>query len=193
MDVGGLKRADRDVEDVVEMMLDATRNYDKALTEEPLFGWHASLFPTGRSGMRRTTVGEWRNDSDGPMQVVSGPAGKEKVHFEAPKSAASCRGNDGVSGPVQRRPGVDPVLQSGIAHLWFVTIHPFDDGNARLARDRRSVPRALGKEFPAFLKHVGANPTGAQGLLRPAGTHAKRRDTHNGVSDMVPGMPRPRD
>src|SRR3984893_15150062 len=86
MDVGGLKPTDRDVEGVVEKMLDATRNYEKKLTEERLLGGHESLFPTGRSGMRRIAVGGWRNDSDGPMQVVSGPVGKERVHFEAPKA-----------------------------------------------------------------------------------------------------------
>src|SRR6266705_4540115 len=86
MDIGGLKAVDRNVEGVVEMMLDATRHYDQPLTTERLFGWHASLFPTGRSGMRRITVGGWRDDADGPMQVVSGAVGREKVHFEAPVS-----------------------------------------------------------------------------------------------------------
>jgi Fic family protein len=134
MDVGGLKPADRDVEGVVEMMLDATRNYDKPLTEERLFGWHASLFPTGRTGMRRITVGGWRNDSDGPMQVVSGPVGKERVHFEAPKAPRLAEEMTEFLNWFNGGPGVDPVLKAGIAHLWFVTIHPFDDGNGRIAR-----------------------------------------------------------
>jgi Fic family protein len=134
MDVGGLKPADRDVEAIVEMMLDATRNYDKPLTEERLFGWHASLFPTGRSGMRRITVGRWRNDSDGPMQVISGPVGKERIHFEAPKAPRLEKEMTGFLKRFNGGPDVDPVLKAGIAHLWFVTIHPFDDGNGRIAR-----------------------------------------------------------
>jgi Fic family protein len=134
MDVGGLKPADRDVEGVVEMMLDATRNYDKKLTAERLFGWHASLFPTGRSGMRRIAAGAWRNDSDGPMQVVSGPIGKERVHFEAPKAPRIEKEMTEFLDWFNGGPEVDPVLKAGIAHLWFVTIHPFDDGNGRIAR-----------------------------------------------------------
>jgi Fic family protein len=134
MDVGGLKPADRNVEGVVEMMLDATRNYDKALTAERLFGWHASMFPTGRSGMRRITVGGWRNDSDGPMQVVSGAVGKERVHFEAPSAPRLEQEMTGFLDWFNNGPEVDPVLKAGIAHLWFVTIHPFDDGNGRIAR-----------------------------------------------------------
>ena len=134
MDVGGLTPVDRDVEGVVEMMLDATRNYDKPLTEERLFGWHASLFPTGRSGMRRITVGGWRNDSDGPMQIISGPVGKERVHFEAPKAPRLEKEMTGFLEWFNHGPRVDPVLKAGIAHMWFVTIHPFDDGNGRIAR-----------------------------------------------------------
>jgi Fic family protein len=134
MDVGGLKPADRDVEGVVEMMLDATRNYDKPLTEERLFGWHASLFPTGHSGMRRIAVGAWRRDSDGPMQVVSGAVGKERVHFEAPRAPRLEQEMTGFLDWFNGGSEVDPVLKAGIAHLWFVTIHPFDDGNGRIAR-----------------------------------------------------------
>src|SRR5579864_6780832 len=86
MDIGALKPADRNVEGVVEMMLDATRHYDRPLTAERLFSWHASLFPTGRSGMTKIRAGAWRGDSTGPMQVVSGPIGKEHIHYEAPKA-----------------------------------------------------------------------------------------------------------
>lgn len=134
MDVGALTPADRDVEGVVEMVLDATRNYDTPLTEERLFGWHASLFPTGRSGMRRITVGGWRNDSDGPMQILSGAVGKERVHFEAPKAPRLEKETTEFLKWFNGGPEVDPVLKAGIAHLWFVTIHPFDDGNGRIAR-----------------------------------------------------------
>jgi len=134
MDAGGLVPADREVEGVVDMMLDATTNFDKPLAEERLFGWHASLFPTGRSGMRRINVGRWRDDRDGPMQVISGPIGKEKVHYEAPVA-------ERIPVEMERfldwfaRPGkMDALLIAGLAHLWFVTIHPFDDGNGRIAR-----------------------------------------------------------
>jgi len=115
-------------------MLDATRGYEKPLTDERLFGWHAALFPTGRSGIRRITVGGWRRDKSGPMQVVSGPIGKEKVHFEAPAAERLEVEMDRFLDWYENENSIDPVLKSGIAHLWFVTIHPFDDGNGRIAR-----------------------------------------------------------
>jgi Fic family protein len=134
MDVAGLVPADRHVEGIVEMMLDATRNFDQPLTKERLFAWHASLFPTGRSGMTRIIVGAWRDDKSGPMEVVSGPVGKERVHFTAPPAdrldAEVSAFLDWFNGDGQ----LDPVLKAGVAHLWFVTIHPFDDGNGRIAR-----------------------------------------------------------
>lgn len=133
MDISGLVEADRNVEGVVEMMLDATQNYAQPLTAERLFGWHAALFPTGRSGMSRITVGTWRAAEGGPMQVVSGPIGRERIHYGAPESQR-------LDGEMNRfldwfeTAAPDPVLKAGIAHLWFVTIHPFDDGNGRIAR-----------------------------------------------------------
>src|SRR6266481_113545 len=134
MDIGGLQPADRNVEGIVEMMLDATRHYDQPLTAERLFAWHASLLPTGRSGMTKISAGAWRHDSAGPMQVVSGPVGLEKVHFEAPP-AARLDGDMAVFLDSFNKEGdIDPVLKSALAHLWFVTIHPFDDGNGRMAR-----------------------------------------------------------
>jgi Fic family protein len=136
MGVAGVAVIDRRIEGVVEMMLDATRNYDQPLAAERLFGWHASLFPTGRSGMRKLRVGAWRDDNAGSMQVVSGPVGRERVHFEAPAAdrldremTAFLRWFNGG-----RSTGLDEVLKAGLAHLWFVTIHPFDDGNGRIAR-----------------------------------------------------------
>jgi Fic family protein len=134
MDVGGLVNSDRNVDGVVEMMLDATGNYAEALTEERLFAWHASLFPTGRSGMSKIRVGNWRDDSRGPMQVISGPIGREKVHYQAPSAD---RLPDEMSMFLNwfEQPGdIAPLLTAGLAHLWFVTIHPFDDGNGRIAR-----------------------------------------------------------
>lgn len=134
MDIGALKPIDRNVEGVVEMMLDATRHYELPLTPERLFGWHAAMFPTGRSGMRRITVGAWRDDNSGPMQVVSGPMGREHVHFEAPAAGKLDSEMqtflDWFNGNTQ----TDWVENAGLAHLWFVTIHPFDDGNGRIAR-----------------------------------------------------------
>jgi Fic family protein len=134
IDIGGLQPADRHVDGVVEMMLDATQHYDQPLTVERLFGWHASLFPTGRNGMHRIRVGAWRDDSAAPMQVVSGPVGRERVHFEAPTA-------DRLEEEMQRflewfdgDATAEPVLKAALAHLWFVSIHPFDDGNGRIAR-----------------------------------------------------------
>ena len=134
MDIGGLKPVDRNVEGVVEMMLDATRHYEKPLTVERLLAWYASLFPTGRSGMSPIRVGAWRDDSSGGMQVVSGPVGREHVHFQAPAPSRLDPEMksflDGFNGNEEN----DWVVKAGIAHLWFVTIHPFDDGNGRIAR-----------------------------------------------------------
>lgn len=135
LETAGTVAAERGVEGVVDMMLDATQNFAKPLSDERLLAWHSALFPTGRSGMRKIVVGAWRNDADGPMQVVSRPVGKEKVHYEAPAapvldremSAFLAWANDSTD-------KTDTVLRAALAHLWFVTIHPFDDGNGRIAR-----------------------------------------------------------
>jgi Fic family protein len=143
IDIGALAPADRSVEGVVEMILDATQNYRAPLTLARLFGWHAALFPTGYSGMRQIAVGRWRDDSRGPMQVVSGSIGQDRVHFEAPPAA---RIDDEVAAFLrwfEAEDGTDPVLRAGLAHLWFVTIHPFDDGNGRIAR--AIADKALGR------------------------------------------------
>ncbi len=134
MDIGGLIPADRNVEGVVEMMLDATGNYSKKLTEERLFDWHASLFPTGRSGMNKIIVGNWRDDSSGPMRVVSGAIGREKVHYEAPPTKRIPREIKTFLKWFAKPGDIDPLVATCLAHLWFVTIHPFEDGNGRVAR-----------------------------------------------------------
>jgi Fic family protein len=134
MDIAGAVPVDRDVEGVVETMLDATQNFNEPLTKERLFGWRAVLFPTGRSGRRKITVGAWRTDAEGPMQVVSGPIGKEEVHFEAPAAALVDGEMSRFIGWANGTESTDLVLRSALAHLWFVTIHPFDDGNGRIAR-----------------------------------------------------------
>jgi Fic family protein len=134
MDIGGLRPADRTVEGVVEMMLDATQLYDQPLTKERLFGWHAALFPTARSGMLPITVGAWRDDRTAPMQVVSGPVGRERVHFEAPAATRLEEEMRRFLEWFNSDATTEPVLKAAQAHLWFVTIHPFDDGNGRIAR-----------------------------------------------------------
>ncbi len=134
LELGGLVTADRHVEGVVEMMLDATGAFEQPLTEARLCAWHAALFPTGYSGMTRIRVGAWRDDHTGPMQVVSGPIGKEKVHYEAPPAARVVGEMACFLRWFETPDDTDPLLRAGLAHLWFVTVHPFDDGNGRIAR-----------------------------------------------------------
>ena len=134
MDVGGLVPSDRDVDGVVEMIIDATRAYAAPLTIERLFGWQAALFPSGRSGMYTIAVGQWRKDEKGPMQVVSGSLGNEKIHFQAPDAAKLSEEMALFLAWFNDTQALDPVIKAGIAHLWFITIHPFDDGNGRIAR-----------------------------------------------------------
>lgn len=135
LEAAGVTPAERAVEGVVEMMIDATQRYAEPLNAERLFDWHGALFPTGRSGLVRVRVADWRDDSGGPMQVVSGPIGRERVHYEAP-DAPRVPGEMAAFLAWAEDPQVnlDPVLKAGLAHLWFVTIHPFDDGNGRIAR-----------------------------------------------------------
>lgn len=135
INIGGLTPADRNVEGVVEMMLDATQEHQKSLTEDRLFEWHSALFPTGRSGTHSIVVGGWRdNKVDDPMQVVSGASGKERVHFEAPAADRLQNEMNQFIKWFNDEGNSDPVIKAAIAHLWFVTIHPFDDGNGRIAR-----------------------------------------------------------
>ena len=134
MDISGLPNASRDVKEVVDMMLDATQKYNDPLTKDRMCGWHAALFPTGRSGMYKITVGEWRGDEHGPMQVVSGPMGREKVHYTAPGAQRLEDEMNRFMEWFNTDKSMEPVVKSAIAHLWFVSIHPFDDGNGRIAR-----------------------------------------------------------
>jgi len=134
IDIGGLSPVDRSVDGLVDMMLDATQEFADPLTEERLFGWHAALFPTGRSGLRRIRVGDWRDDLSGPMQVVSGPPGREWVHFEAPAADRLPSEMRAFLDWFNEDSGTDPLLKAALSHLWFVTIHPFEDGNGRIAR-----------------------------------------------------------
>jgi Fic family protein len=138
MDIGAFTPADRNVEGIVEMMLDATREYLQPLTAERLFAWHASLFPTGRSGMTRI----------GPMEVVSGVTGKERVHFTAPPASRLDEEMRAFLAWFNADAGIDDVLKAGLAHLWFVTVHPFEDGNGRIARAIADMALARSEKSP---------------------------------------------
>ena len=183
IDIGALKPADRDVEGVVEMMLDATRRYDQPLTTERLFGWHASLFPTGRSGMARIRAGAWRDDRTGPMQVVSGPVGRQRVHFEAPAAARL----DGEMGDFlawfNTNTGIDAVLKAGLAHLRFVTVHPFDDGNGRIARAIADMVLARSEDSPQRFYSMSAR------IRQERATYyGILEQTQTGTMDITPWM-----
>lgn len=134
MEIAGVVPASRNVEGIVEMMLDATQRYREPLSAARLFDWHAALFPTGRSGMSKIMVGAWRTVSVGAMQVVSGPVGREKVHFEAPNADRLDREMETFLNWFNAEQPIDPIIKAGLAHFWFVTIHPFEDGNGRIAR-----------------------------------------------------------
>jgi Fic family protein len=134
MDIGGPTPAERHVEGGVEMILDATEKYAEPLTDERLFGWHAALFPIGRSGLTKISVGAWRDDRSGPMQVVSGREGRQRVHYEAPTATRLAQEMEIFLNWFNAQNDLDPVLKAALAHLWFVIIHPFDDGNGRIAR-----------------------------------------------------------
>lgn len=148
LDAVALGPVDRHVDGVVTMLLDATQNFDRPLTQDRLFGWHAALFPTGYSGLHKIVVGAWRDDSGGPMRVVSGRIGRERVHYEAP--AASVVGSvmnmflEWFESPDR----YDPVLKAAMAHLWFVSIHPFADGNGRIARAIADMALARSERSP---------------------------------------------
>lgn len=146
LEIGGMAVVDRHVDGVVEMTLDATQQYAALLTKERLFGWHAALFPAGRSGMRRIRTGAWRDDESGPMQVVSGPIGRERVHFEAPPARRVPSEMRAFLSWFEKKSPMDLVLKAAVAHLWFVTIHPFEDGNGRIARALTELMLARSEE-----------------------------------------------
>lgn len=148
VDVGALAAVDRSVEGVVDMVLDATRNYSAPLSRERLYAWHAALFPTGRSGLHAIQVGTWRDDRAGPMQVVSGGYGRERVHYEAPPAAQVESDMEAFLQWFNNASTDDAVLRAGLAHLWFVTIHPFDDGNGRIARAVGDMALARAEQTP---------------------------------------------
>jgi len=134
LEISGLVYSERNVDGIVDLMIDATKNYDRELNKERLLSWHAALFPTGQSGMCKIIAGNWRNDSTGPMQVVSGALGKEKVHYQAPPASQIENEMRIFFDWFNLEQNTDLVLKSAIAHLWFVTLHPFEDGNGRISR-----------------------------------------------------------
>ncbi len=148
IDIGALAPTDRNVEGVVELVLDATANYEQPLAQERLFAWHAALFPTGYSGMSPIRVGQWRDDVSGPMQVVSGPIGKQKVHFEAPPASRLPIEITAFLRWFESGQEENPLLKAGLAHLRFVTLHPFDDGNGRIARAIGDMALARAEQMP---------------------------------------------
>ena len=184
LDTVGTVPTERDVEGVVEMMLDATQNFATPLSESRLFDWQAALFPTGRSGMRKIIVGAWRDDAGGPMQVVSGPVGREKVHYEAPAAPLL---PDEVSRFLawanDARDKTDAVLRAALAHLWFVTIHPFDDGNGRIARAIADWALARSEKSPQRFYSMSA-----QIRLERNDYYAILERTQRGTLDVTPWM-----
>lgn len=158
VNIGGYLQPDRNVEGIVEVMIDATQKYNRTLTKDRIFAWHAALFPTGRSGMERITVGNWRGESSGVMQILSGPYGREKIHFEAPNYDRLDLEMDRFLKWYDEKTGVDLVIKSAIAHFWFVTIHPFDDGNGRIARAiadmMLSRSEESGQRFYSMSSHI---------------------------------------
>ena len=183
MDIGALKPADRTVEGIVEMTLDATRHYDQPLTAERLFSWHASLFPTGYSGTTKIRVGAWRDDSTGPMEVVSGPIGKERVHFQSPPATRLDGEMQAFLDWFNASAGIDPVLKAGLAHLRFVTIHPFDDGNGRIARAIADMALARSENSPQRFYSMSAQIRQERGAY-----YRILEETQKGTLDITPWM-----
>jgi Fic family protein len=134
LEISGLVHSERNVDGIVDLMVDATKNYDKELNVERLYSWHSSLFPTEKSGMYKIRTGKWRDDSKGPMQVVSGAIGKEKLHFQAPPASRIENEMRIFLDWFNLDQSTDLVIKAAIAHVWFVTIHPFEDGNGRISR-----------------------------------------------------------
>lgn len=157
VDISGSAAINRHVEGIVEMMLDATQKYDEPLTKDRLFGWHAALFPTGRSGMHKITVGGWRQPEAGAMQVVSGIIGRENIHFEAPDATRLEQEMNRFLDWFNNSKADDPVLKAAIAHFWFVTIHPFEDGNGRIARAIADMALARSDNSPQRFYSMSAH------------------------------------
>lgn len=183
MEIGGMNPTERHVEGVVEMMLNATRHFNHPLTTDRLFGWHSALFPAGQSGMRTIHTGGWRNDRMGPMQVVSGPIGRERVHFEAPPAARIPEEMTAFLNWFNTNSDMDWVIKAGLAHLWFVTLHPFDDGNGRIARAIGDMSLARSENSPQRFYSLSA-----QILLERADYYDVLERTQKGTLDVTQWM-----
>jgi Fic family protein len=183
IDASGPKSKDEHLEGVVEMMLDATRNYAVPLSAERLFGWHATMFPTGRSGMSRIRVGAWRDDSNGPMQIVSGPMGRERVHYQAPDAARIESEMAAFFHWFERETESDWTARAAIAHLWFVTIHPFEDGNGRIARAIADMALARSERSPQRFYSMSARIRQERDAY-----YAILEQTQLGTMDVTPWM-----
>jgi Fic family protein len=183
IDAGALPAADRNVEGVVEMMLDATQSFKSELTEERLFGWHASLFPTGRSGASKIIVGAWRDEKSGAMQVVSGPMGRENVHYEAPAAGRLAAEMKSFLEWFNAEGNTDPVIKAALAHLWFVTVHPFDDGNGRIARAIADMALARSEDSSQRFYSMSA-----QIRLERKGYYDMLEATQKGELDITPWL-----
>jgi Fic family protein len=173
----------RNIEGVVEMTLDATQHYDKPLTKKRLLGWHASLFPTGHSGIRKIKVGAWRDDSKGPMQVVSGRVSRERVHFEAPPASRIEKEMKLLIDWFNKDDDTDLVLRAAIVHLWFVTIHPFEDGNGRIARVLADMLLARSEQSPQRFYSMSAQIQKERDAY-----YSRLEETQKGTLDISAGL-----
>jgi Fic family protein len=183
IDIGAVHPADRHVEGIVEMTLDATRSNDQPLSGERLLTWHSSLFPYGRSGMAIIKAGAWRDDAAGPMEVVSGAVGKERVHYQAPAADRLNREMQRFLDWFNAGPAMDAVLKAGLAHLWFVTVHPFDDGNGRIARAIADMALARSENTPQRFYSMSAQ------IRRERGAYYDILEkTQTGPLDITPWM-----
>lgn len=183
VDIGALAPADRHVDGVVDMVLDATQQYAQPLTAERLWGWHAALFPTGYSGRVRIQVGTWRNDAAGPMQVVSGPVGREKVHYQAPPATTLPAETAAFLQWFNAAPKGDALLHAGLAHLWLVTLHPFDDGNGRISRAVGDMALARAEGSPHRFYSLSAQ------IQRERKTYYDQLEaTQSGALDVTPWL-----
>ncbi len=192
IDIGGLIPTDRSVDGVVDMLLTATQAYDRPLSKDRLLGWQMALFPAGRSGSYTIQTGRWPSDDTGLIQVVPGPLGRERVRFDAPASERLADEMTRFIDWFNTEQYLDPMLKSAIAHLWFVTIHPFDDGNGRIARaiTDMQLARAERSRF-RYLQYVSADSIRPRSLLHNAGTDAARLAGHHRLAGLVSGLPTP--
>ena len=183
IEIAALKPSDRHVDGVVEMLLDATGSYQAPLTPERLFAWHRSLFPTASSGMRRIRTGQWRDDAQGPMQVVSGALGRERIHFEAPPANLIDKEMAAFFDWFNRPNDTDWVLKAARAHLWFLTIHPFEDGNGRIARAIADL--ALARSEQSAQRYYSMS---AQIRIERGGYYSILESSQKGLMDITPWL-----